>query len=1180
MDDPSTTYPGLMSEMDALKQRIQELEQSEAELKARENLYRVLFEDSPYGCVVIDPLTAAIVEFNEAAHRQLGYSRAEFAGLTVHDVEIIESPEQTRRHIENVMYRGRDDFQTLHRTRQGEIRKVHVTAQKSEVSGRTVYHCVWTDITERTGLEEELLISTNRLSRAEIISRCGNWEFNFELNLIFASEGARNIYGITGRDWTIHEVQKIPLPEYREMLNEALRRLISENRPYNVKFKIKRPDTGEIVYIHSVAEYDRERNVAFGVIRDITEYKRTEDALSESEAKYRTLIENSLAGVYIFQDDRFRFVNNRFCEILGYTCEELADTLDSLDILEPATKLIIRECIAKFLEGETENISLIQRAVRKDGAAIVVSVLGRPMMYGGRPAVSGTAYDITEHEEAEEQVRQKTALLEAQVNASLDGILVTHKGRKILQNRQMEDLFRIPPDIAESDDRNAQIEWEKGLLKNPDKFMEKIDYIEAHPNETLRDELEFKDGTVLDRFGSPIIGKDGTDYGRIWTFRDITGRKKSEEALLASRVQLSEAMDLAHIVYWEFDSAAQTFIFNDPFYAFYGTTSGQEGGYRMTTEEYARRFVHPDDIPRYTRFVEENTLRPDPASVIIAHRIIRRDGQVRHIMARSRIVMDDLGRIVKRYGANQDVTEYKDMEKAVRESGEQFRKIFERSPLGMVTAGIDLRLIRANAAFCKMLGYTEQELASLTFKDITHPEHLADDASHVKELITGKSALYRTEKRYIRKDGGIVWGSSTVTLMRDSDGRFMYSLITVEDVTHRKESEKEQARLETQLQQAQKMEAIGTLAGGVAHDFNNILTVITGYGAMLKMDLAQNDPLRTYVDSILSSAEKAAHLTRSLLSFSRQQPIRLSHLNLNECLRSAEKLLMRLLTENIAIKTVLTAEEITIMADPVQIDQIILNMATNARDAMPKGGVLTMETKIVELDDQFRRFHGYGEPGRYILLSLSDTGVGMDEATRERIFDPFFTTKETGKGTGLGLSTVYGIVRQHNGYITVYSEPNLGTSFHIYLPMVSKAVEEERKEPAPVRGGNETILVAEDNESVRSLICRILGEYGYTTIEAGDGEEAVEQFGKMRKIDLLVFDSVMPKKSGREAYDEIRRMKPGVKVLFTSGYTRDVILDKGVEDKKFEFVPKPISPGTLLQKVREMLDEQGPDERE
>ena len=291
------------------------------------------------------------------------------------------------------------------------------------------------------------------------------------------------------------------------------------------------------------------------------------------------------------------------------------------------------------------------------------------------------------------------------------------------------------------------------------------------------------------------------------------------------------------------------------------------------------------------------------------------------------------------------------------------------------------------------------------------------------------------------------------------------------------------------------MEAVGTMAGGIAHDFNNILTVISGYGSLLKMTVGEESPIRMYVDPILSSAEKAASLTQSLLAFSRQQPITLTPLDINNTIRKTEKLLKRLLTEDVELTTSLAAEDLVIMADATQMEQILFNLATNARDAMQKGGKLTVETRMVDLDEEFIAIHGYGQAGAYALLSVSDTGSGMNEGTREKIFDPFFTTKGIGKGTGLGLSTVYGIVKQHGGYINVYSEEGVGTTFHIYLPAVKGTADEVKATHYEHKGGNETILVAEDNEDVRRFMRSILARYGYRVVEAFDGEDALENSG-------------------------------------------------------------------------------------
>jgi PAS domain S-box-containing protein len=519
-----------------------------------------------------------------------------------------------------------------------------------------------------------------------------------------------------------------------------------------------------------------------------------------------------------------------------------------------------------------------------------------------------------------------------------------------------------------------------------------------------------------------------------------------------------------------------------------------------------------------------------------------------------------------------DITERKQMEKALQESEEQFRKIFEKSSLGMVMAGINLNFIRANEAFCNMLGYTEQELLLLTFKDITHPEHIAEDVIHVNDLISGKIPLYRTEKRYIRKDKGIVWGSSTVNILCDSNDRFLYFLTTVEDITQRKRSEEEKTRLESQLRQAQKTEAIGTLAGGIAHDFNNILTALMGYATLMQMKIDKSSPLKSYVEQILSASRKAADLTQSLLAFSRQQPVILVPLDINNTIKATKKLLKRLLTEDIELQTSLMQDDTIAMADKSQIDQILFNLVTNARDALPKGGTITIETNIAAIDKTFINGHEFVKPGRYVLISVSDTGIGMDEATIDKIFDPFFTTKEVGKGTGLGLATVYGIVKQHNGYITVDSKPNSGTIFHIYLPAVRMKVDDKQDKTTPIATGKEIILIAEDNKEVRYFMREALQQHGYIIIEAADGEDAVDKFKQHRDTDLIVVDSVMPKKNGMEVYKEIHGINPHIKVLFTSGYTKDVVLDKGIEDKEFDFVAKPLLLDRLLQKVREILD--------
>jgi nitrogen-specific signal transduction histidine kinase len=403
--------------------------------------------------------------------------------------------------------------------------------------------------------------------------------------------------------------------------------------------------------------------------------------------------------------------------------------------------------------------------------------------------------------------------------------------------------------------------------------------------------------------------------------------------------------------------------------------------------------------------------------------------------------------------------------------------------------------------------------------------------------------------------------------MKDEKGDIVSVIEVLVDVT-------EKTRLEEQLRQSQKMEAVGTLAGGVAHDFNNILTAILGYSEIVRRKMLSDDPQRPLLDQVLESSKRAANLTRGLLAFSRKQIIEPKPSDLNDIVRNMEKLLRHLIGEDIEFVTRLAAKELIAMVDPGQIEQVIMNLATNARDAMPAGGTLSLTTDEIDVNEDFAVAHGLAKAGRYALIAVSDTGTGMDEQTREKIFEPFFTTKEVGKGTGLGLAIVYGMVKQHNGHIDCYSEPGHGTTFKIYIPLIALEVHEVRsEEQALPRGGAETILLAEDDLVVRALLVSLLAGSGYRVIEADDGQKAIDQFAlHSKEIDLVILDVVMPKKSGKEAYDNIKAARPDMETLFISGYTSDIIHTKGIYEKGLQFVSKPVSPPEFLGKVRELLD--------
>ncbi|MGD0282917.1 MAG: PAS domain S-box protein, partial [Dissulfurispiraceae bacterium] len=504
---------------------------------------------------------------------------------------------------------------------------------------------------------------------------------------------------------------------------------------------------------------------------------------------------------------------------------------------------------------------------------------------------------------------------------------------------------------------------------------------------------------------------------------------------------------------------------------------------------------------------------------------------------------------------------------ALRDSEFRYRRIVDTANEGIWVVGEDTITSFVNERMADMLGYRTEEIIGKPVTTFMFEEDVSDYHSRMGNRRRGLSEHY--ERRYRHKNGQAVWTIASAVPIFDDDQHFKGSFAMFTDITEHK-------KIEDHLRQAQKMEAVGHLAGGIAHDFNNMLTAIIGYGSLLNTKLGKDSELRPFVDQILSSAGKSANLTRQLLAFSRKQEIAPQETDLNQLIKGMEKLLLRLIGEDIELKTQLAEKALTVMVDPGQIEQVLMNLSTNARDTMPDGGLLSICTDTVKLDTQYVKGHAIEKPGMYALVTVTDTGRGMDERTQQKIFEPFFTTKEIGKGTGLGLSIVYGIVKQHGGNITVYSEPGRGTTFRIYLPLIESTTGEAKvTEVITPKGGTETILFAEDNEDVRVLSKKILEENGYKIIDAVNGEDAINKFKENKdSIQLIVVDVIMPRKSGKEAIDEIKRIKPDVKVLFTSGYTSDIINRKGILEEGINFISKPVTPHNLLAKIREILDKE------
>ncbi len=520
-------------------------------------------------------------------------------------------------------------------------------------------------------------------------------------------------------------------------------------------------------------------------------------------------------------------------------------------------------------------------------------------------------------------------------------------------------------------------------------------------------------------------------------------------------------------------------------------------------------------------------------------------------------------------------------EAALRESEAKYRLLAENVTDCIWTIDLNLQFTYVSPSIKRLLGYTPTEMSVLDVSEFLSADSAKIALNSFREQIAEDSKLsdsFRTrtlELEYLRKDGSTAHAEVNTSLLRDHKGMPIGILGVTREITERKQAEEEKQKLQEQLLQAQKMESVGRLAGGVAHDFNNLLTAILGYGELVLMDLPEDHPAIEKMEIICSAGEKAAVLTRQLLAFSRKQVLEINVVNLNSVVNNMEKILARVIGTDVFLKFKMKPQLPNVLADPGQLEQVLMNLAVNARDAMPCGGTLTIETSVEELDKQHAQRHGGITSGVYVVLSVTDTGDGMSYEIRERIFEPFFTTKELGEGTGLGLATVYGIIKQHKGGIWVYSEPGKGTTFKIYLSIVDdKETKTDKKVSVVNAHGIETVLVVDDEPGIRRLIIDVLQPLGYRTLEASCGEEALQVSATTEdSVDLLLVDMVMPGMNGLELAETLEADWPEIKVIFMSGYADSVIADRAKSSgHEKNFLQKPLTPGTLTNKLREVLD--------
>jgi PAS domain S-box-containing protein len=662
-----------------------------------------------------------------------------------------------------------------------------------------------------------------------------------------------------------------------------------------------------------------------------------------------------------------------------------------------------------------------------------------------------------------------------------------------------------------------------------------------------------KDGRTLscEWFNTPLVDANGEVIGVVSLVLDTTAQRRAEEALCESEERFRTIVELAPDAIFIVDEGVRLLEVNS-------AACRQLG---LAREQLLQRSVL-DIVP--SRFRDQFAQSVQAPDGFFESCLLRADGTEIPVEVSIRGVV--LGGQPAALWIARDITERKRAEADLRHLGEIVESsddaIIGKTPEGIITSW--------NSGAEHVYGYTKDEVLGRSIAMLIPPEH-QEELTRILDRVKRGERVRHFEAERVRKDGGRAILSLTISPIKDVSGRIVGASTIGRDITERKRAEEEKTKLQHQLAQAQKMESIGRLAGGVAHDFNNLLTVINGYSKLLLRDLKEGDPLRDSLEEISKAGERAAGLTRQLLAFSRKQILEPRRLDINGVVTDLRPMLERLVGEDIEVRIALHAEGGTVYADPHQLEQVVMNLVVNARDAMPGVGKLLVETACVERDESYARSHPEARAGRFVMLAVTDTGVGMDEETKNRIFEPFFTTKEAGKGTGLGLSMVQGVVAQSGGYVEVYSEKCRGTTFKIYLPALTEAaVDAARSAPVPVLGGKETVLVVEDQANVRKFADAVLKAYGYRVIPVENASEALVACQRVR-FDLVLTDVVMPHVSGRDLADKLELLQPDIKVLFMSGYTDDVIAHFDVLAGGAKFIQKPFSPEELAGKVREVL---------
>jgi len=880
---------------------------------------------------------------------------------------------------------------------------------------------------------------------------------------------------------------------------------------------------------------------------------------NEPEEKYRCLVDLSFEGIAIHCEGKIVYINNCGVELLGAGAANDIIGKPVIDFVHPED----RDLVIKRMQALEKGIAAAideERFIGIDGRELTVEVAGVAVNYHGKPAIQVVFRDITDLKLKEKALRESEERYRTLTERTSDWIWeVDQNGIYLYASPKVKDLLgyesdevigKTPFELMSDDEAQRVTRLFQDIVRSKEPF------------EGLENTCIHREGrpVTLETSGVPILDAEGNLRGYRGVDRDITKRKQAQEALRASEKRYRLLIENIPTVAWVTSQNDRTVFISSNVEKVYGYTTDEV--LSMSDELWFGR-IHPDDADHVKKAFR--SLFDRKVQFNVEYRIKRKDGQWIWVHDRANIVEVKAGEHFA-YGVFSDITDRKRAEEALRESEERLSGFMDSASDSFYLLDSNLNFIEINKKGLDIIGKEKDELIGKNITEIIPGiKKSGRYEKHLEVIRTGKT--FETDDLIIHP----IFGELHFIFKSFKVGQGVG--VIAMDITERKRTEAEKEKLQTQLQQAQKMEAIGTLAGGIAHDFNNLLMGIQGRASLMSVELDTSHPQSEHINAIEEYIRSATGLTKQLLGFARGGKYEVKTTDMNELVLNSATMFGRTKRE-IQIHTKLYNPSPVVEADRRQIEQVLLNMYVNAWQAMPDGGELYLETRVVTLDDEYCKPY-QAEPGRYVKVSVTDTGSGMDEATRQRVFDPFFTTRAMGRGTGLGLASAYGIIKNHLGMTTVYSESGHGTTFNIYLPSSNKKV---NRETTPVAGklikGSETILLVDDEEMIIDVGQAMLEKLGYRVFAAQNGQRAVEAVTEMgNEIDLVIIDMIMPGMDGGKTFDQIREIQPEIPVMLSSGYALNSQADEIMRRGCNGFIQKPFNISEFSKKVRKILDE-------